>query len=183
MFCFVFHFTSKIPTILVWPSATTTGATCIHGIDYNLPGISLYWQYLASSIVLSWYHHQPGKNMSSWNSIVKILHPELKAPLCNIWTNLSWFPLSRAQTLSILISWLSTSYFQYSQYSGWEENNNYIKIRFTLTLICWNISSVFICAYKGFLSFRWMYFRIPHDEGVIALHPWKIETRSCCWKL
>ena len=38
----VFHFTSRIPTILLWPSAS---ATCIYDIDYELQGIALYWHH------------------------------------------------------------------------------------------------------------------------------------------
>ena len=39
----VFHFTPRMPTILLWPSAS---ATCIYDIDYELPGIAaLYWHH------------------------------------------------------------------------------------------------------------------------------------------
>ena len=38
----VFHFTPRIPTILVWPSAS---ATCIYDIDYELQGIALNWHH------------------------------------------------------------------------------------------------------------------------------------------
>ena len=38
----VFHFTPRIPTILLWPSAS---ATCIYDIDYELQGIALNWHY------------------------------------------------------------------------------------------------------------------------------------------
>ena len=38
----VFHFTPRIPTILLWPSAS---ATCIYDIDYELQGIALNWHH------------------------------------------------------------------------------------------------------------------------------------------
>ena len=38
----VFHFTPRIPTILLWPSAS---ATCIYDIDYKLQGIALNWHH------------------------------------------------------------------------------------------------------------------------------------------
>ena len=38
----LFHFTPRIPAILLWSSAN---ATCIYDIDYELRGIALYWHH------------------------------------------------------------------------------------------------------------------------------------------
>ena len=38
----IFHFTPRIPTVLLWPSAS---ATCIYGIDNELQGIALNWHH------------------------------------------------------------------------------------------------------------------------------------------
>ena len=51
----IFHFTPRIPTILLWPSAS---ATCIYDIDYELQGIALNWhhQYYWVDIIISQSH-------------------------------------------------------------------------------------------------------------------------------
>ena len=64
----VFHFTPRIPTILLWPSAS---ATCI----WHWVQIARNCLILAPSIVLSWYHHQPESHQQSFTKFLDIERP------------------------------------------------------------------------------------------------------------
>ena len=58
----VFHFTPRILTIVLWPSASVRLAYIWHWLQ-----IARNRFKLASSIVLSWYHHQPESHQQSLN--------------------------------------------------------------------------------------------------------------------